>query len=421
VRFKRNLLIRCFHHLQPDFRETMFKNTAAGKDYLERQLPPGDKTAPPGCLLPQDPGNLPMFSEDYPDVYLDLAGSGGQRHELKGRDSGQAAPASNVGLPVFASRQTSGVSGRSVRDEIPYATKAYDNLLSAMRELMNSASSARLNTDKAETAVTGVIQSLERNPDALLCMPRIHRTENYTYAHCANVAVLLAAFALRAGADKLQVRTYALAGLLHDLGMALLPVAVLTARRNLSDTEKALVRRHPLLGSELIASLPDVRGEVRKAALEHHERYDGSGYPKGLTGDSISVLGMITGIADSYDAISSSRPYKGALFPHRTLGRIYQMRNKQFHPVLLEKFVRLVGIYPVGSVVELKDGYRGVVTGSNYANPLQPIVTLALDPEGHPMCLHECDLAKDGVEGIAKCLAPENSGIDPVRILGWPY
>jgi hypothetical protein len=79
-----------------------------------------------------------------------------------------------------------------------------------------------------------------------------------------------------------------------------------------------------------------------------------------------------------------------------------------------------VGIYPVGSVVELQDGYRGVVTGSNYTNPILPVVTLALDPDGHAMCLHECDLAKDGVAGIARCLPPETSGIDPGRVLGIP-
>ncbi|MDR0828153.1 MAG: HD-GYP domain-containing protein [Desulfovibrio sp.] len=377
---------------------------------------------PPNFTVPADDGKLEILSREYRVACLDLARSGidGLRNKLAGNEFDPTLGENEKpGLPLFAARQPFSVAGRGVRDEIPYAMRAYDDLLNTVREIMDSASSGRPRTDNVEPVLAGVIQSLERNPDALLCMPRIRRVENYTYAHCANVAVLLAAFALRSGAERGRVRSYALAGLFHDLGMSLLPVAILSAGRKLSDTERTLVRRHPMLGCELISSLPDVRADAHKAALEHHERYDGSGYPKGLSGDAISILGHITGIADTYDALSSRRPYKGALYPHRTLGVMYQMRKKQFHPVLLEKFVRLVGIYPVGSVVELKDGYRGVVTGSNYANPMQPVVTLALDPEGHSMCLHECDLARDAVAGIATCLAPENSGIDPSRVLGF--
>ncbi|MDR1945737.1 MAG: HD-GYP domain-containing protein [Desulfovibrio sp.] len=321
-------------------------------------------------------------------------------------------------LHVFASGPMSGQAGRGIRDEMPYALRAYDELLAAVCRIMDSAGNGKPRAENMDIAVFGAIQSLERNPDALLCIPRIRRGDNYTYTHCANVAVLLASFALRSGAGGKQVVAYALAGLLHDLGMALLPVALLNAKRKLSDTEKTLVRRHPKLGCDLMSSIGTVHDEIARAAFEHHERYNGSGYPRGLSGDAISVMGHIAGIADTYDALSSRRPYKGALFPHRTLGIMYQMRKKQFHPVILEKFVRLVGIYPVGSVVELQDGYRGVVTGSNYANPIQPVVTLALDPDGHAMCLHECDLAKDGVAGIARCLPPETSGIDPGRVLG---
>jgi HD-GYP domain-containing protein (c-di-GMP phosphodiesterase class II) len=364
-----------------------------------------------------------LFTRANRAAYLDILHTGidGMRSKLSKQVFPEDVPEfDDKEQHFFAAGRVPGSSARGIRDEIPFAARAYDTLLSAVRSVMDSAGTGKLRMDNVDGAVYGAIQSLERNPDALLCIPRIRRRDNYTYTHCANVCVLLAAFALRSGAEGKQVVACALAGLLHDLGMALLPVALLTAKRKLSDTEKTLVKRHPMLGCELMSAGGSAYDETVKAALEHHERYNGSGYPRGISGDSISELGHITGIADTYDALSSRRPYKDALYPHRTLGVMYQMRKKQFHPVILEQFVRLVGIYPVGSVVELQDGYRGVVTGSNYTNPILPVVTLALDPDGHAMCLHECDLAKDGVAGIARCLPSETSGIDPRKVLGIP-
>jgi HD-GYP domain-containing protein (c-di-GMP phosphodiesterase class II) len=246
----------------------------------------------------------------------------------------------------------------------------------------------------------------------------LRQRDAYIYAHCVNVSVLLAAYALVSGKPRAKVIIYALAGLFHDVGKALLPVALLSARRTLSVTEQTLVMRHPMMGCDLLAALPDLHSEVIMAALEHHERYDGSGYPKGIAGDAISEIGHLASIADTYDALSSRRPYKGATLPHKTLGVLYQMRRKHFHPELVERFVRMVGIYPVGSVVELKDGYRGVITASNYSNPMLPVVTLALDSQGGFMCAHECDMATEAVSGIARCVPTEVSGLDPCRALG---
>ncbi|MDR2124847.1 MAG: HD-GYP domain-containing protein [Desulfovibrio sp.] len=364
-----------------------------------------------------------LFPRANRAAYVDILHTGidGMRSKLSKQVSSEDLPQFGESRRhFFTSEQVPGSTAHGIRDEIPLAVRVYDSMLSAVRGVMDSAGTGKLRMDNVDDAVSGAIQSLERNPDALLCIPRIRRRDNYIHTHCVNVSVLLAAFALRSGGDEKQAIAGALAGLLHDLGMALLPVALLTAKRKLSDTENALVKRHPMLGCEIMSAGGNAYDETVKAALEHHERYNGSGYPRGLSGESISEIGHITGIADTYDALSSRRPYKDALYPHRTLGVMYQMRKKQFHPVILEQFVRLVGIYPVGSVVELQDGYRGVVTGSNYANPILPVVTLALDPDGHSMCLHECDLAKDGVAGIARCLPPETSGVDPRMVLGIP-
>ncbi|MDR2605054.1 MAG: HD domain-containing protein, partial [Desulfovibrio sp.] len=246
-----------------------------------------------------------LFTHANRAAYLDILHTGidGMRSKLSKQAFPDVLPEfGDTERHFFAAGRVTGFSARGIRDEIPFAARAYDTLLSAVRGVMDSAGAGKLCMENVDGAVCGAIQSLERNPDALLCIPRIRRGDNYTYTHCANVAVLLAAFALRSGADGKQVFAGALAGLLHDLGMALLPVALLTAKRKLSDTEKTLVKRHPVLGCELMSACGSAYDETVRAALEHHERYNGSGYPQGISGDSISEIGHITGIADTYDA-----------------------------------------------------------------------------------------------------------------------
>ncbi|MCL1940248.1 MAG: HD-GYP domain-containing protein [Desulfovibrionaceae bacterium] len=366
----------------------------------------------------QEPG-VCLLGQGYQETYLDLARSKSGLRPRSGDGIVKHGKLLSATGTAGAGKETTLFGGKStLKEEMPHAIRAYGHAVACVRDIMASAAQGRFQGGAAHTAVQGLVDSLERNIDALLCLPRMRQRDAYMYTHCVNVSVLLAAYALVSGQDRRKVIIYGLAGLFHDIGKALLPVSLLSARRTLSVTEQTLVMRHPMLGCDLLATLPDLHSEVIMAVLEHHERYDGSGYPKGLAGDAISEVGHLAAIADTYDALSSRRPYKGAIFPHKTLGVLYQMRRKHFHPEIVERFVRMVGIYPVGSVVELKDGYRGVVTASNYANPMLPVVTLALDPQGGPMCPHVCDMAKEAVSGIARCVPTEVSGLDPCRALG---
>lgn len=366
-----------------------------------------------------------ILAMEYQDAYIDLARSPGAAASGHGAIDSLARLANATEKKVavahlVAAKEYAGPQAKlALRDEMPHAVAAYDKAVSCVREVMGSASQGRFQSFNADEVVEGLVNSLERNVDALLCLPRIRQSRDpYVYTHSVNVAVLLGAFALRTGKDRASVLVHTLAGLFHDIGKALLPVSLLNAKRTLSPTEQTLVTRHPMLGCELLASLPSVQTEVLLAALEHHERFDGSGYPKGISGTAISEIGHLSAIADAYDALSSRRPYKGAIVPHKTLGVLFQMRRKHFHAEMVERFVRLVGIYPVGSVVELKDGYRAVVSASNYANPMLPTVTLARDNQGGIMCRHECNMATDAVSGISRCLAPEVCGIDLCEALG---
>lgn len=360
-----------------------------------------------------------ILAQGYREVYIDLALSEpraakrySQATEHLLEKTAPLAPAVQPGPPQAGGRRV------PLKEELPLAARVYDRAVQGVRQIMSAAVLDRLSPGSAAELVDELVSSLERNPDALLCLSFMRRRGPYTYTHCANVSILLAAFALNAGKARPTVMAYGLAGLFHDLGKAMLPVSLLNARRKLNENERKLVRLHPLLAYEFLSLFPEVGPEALAAALEHHERYDGSGYPRGLSAGNISEIGHLAGIADTYDALSSHRPYKGAVNPHKSLGLLYTMREKEFHPQLVEQFVRMVGIYPVGSVVELKDGYRGVVSAANPDNPMKPSLILALDPQGSAMRMHEFDLAKDALADISHYIPADFSGIDPYMTLG---
>ena len=360
-----------------------------------------------------------ILAQGYREVYVDLALSDSRVAARYSREterllnsSAPLAPAVGPGPQNPRRRRV------ALKEELRRASRLYDKAAFCARRLMTSVSLGALRAD-ATAEITGELaDSLERNPDALLCLASMGQGAPYAYAHCVNAAILLAAFAQEAGLERGVIMAYGLAGLCHDLGKAMLPLPMLNARRKLSPTEHRLVRLHPMLAHEFLSTMPGVGEETVRAALEHHERHDGSGYPRGLSGGEISEIGQLAGMVDFYDALSSRRPYKGPVAPHKVLGIMYRMRGKEFEPLLLEKFVRLLGVYPVGSVVELEDGYRGVVSAGNPANPAKPSVILVLDPQGNSMRRHEFDLAKDVVAGIARCIPAELSGIDPRLTLG---
>ncbi len=359
-----------------------------------------------------------ILAQGYREVYVDLALSDSRVAARYSRETERLLHSSAPLAPAVAPGPKSARRRVALKEELRHAARLYDKAVLCARRLMTSASLGALRADLAAEITDELIDSLQRNPDALLCLASMGQQAPYAYAHGVNVAVLMAAFALESGFDRDSVMAHGLAGLFHDFGKAMLPLPMLNARRKLSLTEHKLIRLHPMLAHEFLSTSPGVGEEVVRAALEHHERYDGSGYPRGLSGGEISEIGQLAGMADTYDALSSLRPFQRPVDPHKTLGLMYRMRNKAFEPLLLEKFVRLLGVYPVGSVVELEDGYRGVVSAANPANPAKPSVILVLDPQGKAMRMHEFDLAKDMVAGIARCIPAELSGIDPRLTLG---
>ncbi len=213
----------------------------------------------------------------------------------------------------------------------------------------------------AQNLVEEISDSVTRNPGALISLARLKTADDYTYMHSVAVCALMVALAKQLKLNDEQARLAGMAGLLHDLGKAAIPLSVLNKPGKLTDKEFTVVRSHPVEGYHMLKEGGNVADAVLDACLHHHEKIDGSGYPGKLKGENISVIARMTAICDVYDAITSDRPYKRGWDPSESLRRMAEWTNDHFDARMFQAFVKSIGIYPVGSLVRLTSGRIGVV------------------------------------------------------------
>ncbi|WP_304640634.1 HD-GYP domain-containing protein [Pseudomonas sp.] len=239
--------------------------------------------------------------------------------------------------------------------------------------------------------------SIARNPHALISVARIKHKDEYTYMHSVAVAALMVALARRKGLPEDEVRLAGLAGLLHDLGKAMMPEAVLNKPGKLTEAEFAIMRTHPLEGYKLLQEWEGIPEEVLDVCLHHHEKLDGTGYPEKLQAGQISLLARMGAICDVYDAITSNRPYKPGWDPAESLRQMASWKH-HFDPELFRLFVHMLGIYPVGSLVRLSDEHLAVVVEQGRDSLTRPRLSVFYSirlRQGIPV--RSLDLAAPGV------------------------
>ena len=263
----------------------------------------------------------------------------------------------------------------TMQEELKTATAICRQSKQAVAAMFQEARMGRAVDSASMQALVGNISdSIARHPGALISLARLKVADDYTYMHSVAVCALMVALARQIGLSDVHVRSAGLAGLLHDLGKATIPLAVLNKPGKLTDEEFAVVRGHPVQGHQMLQMAAKIEPAVLDACLHHHEKIDGSGYPDKLPGTQISLIAKMTAICDVYDAITSDRPYKRGWDPSESLRRMAEWTTGHFDPQLFRAFVKSIGIYPVGSLVRLSSGRVGVVVDQGQGSLTTPQV-----------------------------------------------
>ncbi len=232
-----------------------------------------------------------------------------------------------------------------------------------------------VNTEHCLPLVQDITDSVGRNPGALVSLARLKTSDDYTYMHSVAVCALMVSLSHELGLNAADTREAGLAGLVHDIGKALMPQEVLLKPGTLTPAEFAIMKGHPEAGHSLLSEGQGVGPVPLDVALHHHEKVNGKGYPHGLKGSDISLFARMGAVCDVYDAITSNRPYKAGWDPAESLQKMaVWARDGHFDEAIFQAFVKSIGIYPTGSLVRLKSDRLAVVVDQSGGSLLKPLV-----------------------------------------------
>ena len=268
----------------------------------------------------------------------------------------------------------------SLEEELLHAKKAANEASRVVTSIMDDVRLGRqVDIERVDGVVDAMVASILRNKDAMLSLGRIRSADEYTFQHSVSVAALMIAFARDQGNDHDKVMEIGTGALLHDIGKMKTPDHILNKPGKLSEEEFSEMRMHVVYSDEILRATEGISADALAVAAQHHERFDGTGYPHGLAGNAINHFGQMAAIVDVYDAISSDRCYHKGQEPTAVLKKLLEWGKYHFNETLVHQFIRCVGIYPVGTLVRLESGRLAVVVESGERGPLYPVVRAIFD------------------------------------------
>jgi putative nucleotidyltransferase with HDIG domain len=254
--------------------------------------------------------------------------------------------------------------------------KVVDNILEDVR--LGKA----IDTSAAKKSVENIVDSVMRNRDALVCLSQLKNRDEYTAFHSLNVCILAVAFGRALVLPREDLQLLGIGGLLHDIGKMKVPLEILNKPDKLTDAEFAEMKNHVRYGAEILSQIADLPDPVVQMVGQHHERYNGKGYLLGLQGEQVSLFGQISTIVDVYDAITSDRVYRPGLLPNAALKKMFAWSATDFNQGLFERFIKSIGIYPAGSLIEINQSEIGIVMAANRTDAVKPTVKLVKNRAG---------------------------------------
>lgn len=277
-------------------------------------------------------------------------------------------------------------SDRSYVEELPKAKDLYRKTLQSVRHAIQAIKLGKsFSSRDIEVTVEEIVESILRNADAMVNISQIRGYDDYLYEHSVNVTILACALCHELGYAKDTIVEAGVGAFLHDLGMTWIPENIVNKPDTLTEVEYAVMKRHPAYGIEILRNRKGISDLSRVVVLQHHERLNGNGYPKGLKNNQIHVMGAVAGIADVYDAMTSDRVHRSAFTPQQALAILYNAIDKEFSRAITENFVKLLGVYPVGSFVQLAGGEKGIVLRVRKERILSPDIAVLFAGDGNKL------------------------------------
>ncbi|MCL2075819.1 MAG: HD-GYP domain-containing protein [Betaproteobacteria bacterium] len=315
-------------------------------------------------------------------------------------DSGKANEEAAKSIPPPPTSVRPEHKPATMRAEIERAAKICSKARESITSMFQEARMGHaIEPEQAIPLVNEISDSVMRNTDALLSLARLKTADNYTYMHSVAVCALMIALARQMQFSEEDVRNAGLGGMIHDIGKMKIPLDILNKNGKLTDEEFTLMKRHPGMGYDILKESASIPDSVLEVCHAHHEKLDGSGYPRSLQGDTISLFARMGAICDVYDAITSHRPYKEGWDPAESLHKMSSWKG-HLDMYLFRAFVKSLGIYPVGSLVRLNSGRIGVVIEQN-ESLLAPKIKVFFSTRSN------CRIAPE-IVNLARAGCPEN-------------
>ena len=376
-------------------------------------------------------GMVRKLDEEHQFVYVDPRRYDSSLGEVKLHAVAPGNPEAVVKKPKLSARErltpikpTVYEDTIETKDELPVAESSLDDAEHVLRECVAKLqSSGGFDIEAIEEAINPLVHSVMRNQTALAALARMRKIDDYLYSHAISCSVWGAVMGRQLGLPPKDINALATTCAVMDIGKTNLPVELLTKPDAPSDEEWTLLRQHSDMSVELLERNGMTDTRILNAVRTHHERHDGSGYPDQLEGNKIPAFGRIAGIVDAYDAMISTRPYAQARSSYNAVQEISRAADTLFQRELVEYFIKAIGMFPVGSIVELNTGEVGVVVTQSDDNRLKPKLMLLLQADKQPRNhLVIIDLSKQQSDPsqplqwwITKELPVHAYGIDPQK------
>jgi HD-GYP domain-containing protein (c-di-GMP phosphodiesterase class II) len=315
---------------------------------------------------------------------------------------------------------------KNFRRELKRAQQIHTDLTRATGQIIDDIRVGRgLDLTAVRSSVNSMIGSVIRHPDAFVWMTKLRNKDSYSYGHSVRCSVFSIVMARHMGLAENQLEKLAMGSLLCNVGKAKLPRRLLNQRDPLSNEDISLLHSQIDLGVEILDRCVGINDDVIEVVANHHERFDGSGYPTGKIGDQIPLLARFAGLVDCYDAMVSIKPYTDEVMStSEAMDFLYDQRNVLFQGQLIEEFIQAMGIYPTGTLVELNTGEVALIQAQNVRNRIQPEILMVMDQRKNIIeKFNLVDMRKHNSKNEARPLSIKRAltagefGLDPNKIM----